>query len=425
VLTAASEAVLSGESVEGISEYSAPWILESEESVSEFEGKENQLVFLCVPNTFPIGDKESNCCFVFVKNYSRESCSFARNEREVIVATVALVCEVLWYSSLKPSALTIRMTGEDTRREKSNTRILDRALLASEGVTQADCGSVESLSALVQESVRRLLEGTAAAKVEGTAETGAAAATATGHRCSVRCALLFPPSPPNDPHTSLRTPPPLRFEHLRAWLAESGLGSEYDVVCRVISSGVSQCAPGSLFWCPIIGSTGFTGAERSQIAGSAKRGLIALLRVEKIVKAPQQSYNRTHYDSLSPFGSSSSSSTLIVEEEGELMKTFCRLIGPAVDRVGAAERAAQWMEQAGQTLTALQGKNSQLGAHYGRFLSRLVSIVVYLAFTRLPLIFFALSAAIPSYSSLPTHHLLISHLQEFHLAHSPLLRSFR
>jgi hypothetical protein len=415
--------VLSGDSVERISEYSAPWILESEESLSQLEGNENQLVFLCVPNTFPIGDKESNCCFVFVKNYSRENCSFPRNEREVIVATVALVCEVLWYSSLKSSALTVRMTGEDTRREKSNTRILDRALLASEGVTQADCASVVSLGALVQESVRRLLEDTAAAKVEGTAETGATAATATGHRCSVRCALLFPPSPPNDPHTSLRIPPPLRFEHLRTWLAESGLGSEYDVVCRVISSGVSQCALGSVFWCPIIGSTGFTGADRGQIAGFAKRGLIALLRVEKVVKAPQQSYNRTQSDILSPSSSSSSSSTLIVEEEGDLIKTFCRLIGPAVDRVGAAERAAQWIEQAGQTLTALKGKYSQLGAHYSRFSSRLVSVVVYMALTWLPLIFFALSASISSYSSLPSR-LLNSLSREFHLAHSSLLRSF-
>jgi hypothetical protein len=360
VLTAASEAVLSGESVERISAYSAPWILESEESVSEFEAEENQLVFLCVPNIFPTGDEESNCCFVFVKHYSREDCSFPRNEREVIVAAVALVCEVLWYSSLKPSALTIRMIGEDTRREMSNTRILDRALLASERVTHVDCASVEALSASVQESVRRLLEDSAAPKVDGTDETGAAT-VAAGHRCSVRCSLLFPPWPPNDLHSSISNPSPLRFEHLRSWLADFGLSSEYDVVCRVISSGVSQCALGSVFWCPIRGSTGYAGGEKGQIAGSAKGGLIALLRVEKTVKAPQLSFHRTRSDSLML---SSSSRSLIMEEEGELIKTFCRLIGLTVDRVGAAERAAERMEQASQALTTLKGKNSQLGAHF-------------------------------------------------------------
>jgi hypothetical protein len=347
---------MTGESIERISEYSVPWILESEESESEFGGKENQLVFLCVPNLFPVGDEESNCCFVFLKQYSSDSCSFPRNEREVIVAAVALVCEVLWYSSLKPSALTIRMIGEDKRREKSNTRLLNRALLASEGVTLAHCASVEALSALVQESVRHLLEDTATPK----ADEVVAATAATGQCCSVRCALLFPPSPPNDTPPSLNSPPPLRFEHLRAWLVEAGLSSDYDVVCRVLSVGVSQCAVGSVFWCPIMGSIGLAGAKKGQIAGSMKsgRGLVALLRVEKVVKSGVQSlHNRTHSDSLSR----TSPNLLIMEEEGELIKMFCRLIGPAVDRVEAAERASQWMDQTGRTLAALQGKNSQLG----------------------------------------------------------------
>ena len=298
---------------------------------------------------------------MFLKQYSSDSCSFPRNEREVIVAAVALVCEVLWYSSLKPSALTIRMIGEDKRREKSNTRLLDRALLASEGVTLVDCASVEALSALVQESVRHLLEDTVTPKAD---EAGAVAATAaTGQCCSVRCALLFPPSPPNDTSPSLNSPPPLRFEHLRAWLAEAGLSSDFDVVCRVLSVGVSQCAVGSVFWCPIMGSIGLAVARKGQIAGSMKsgRGLVALLRVEKVVKTGEQSlHNRTHSDSLSR----TSPSLLIMEEEGELIKMFCRLIGPAVDRVEAAERASQCMDQTRRTIAALQGKNSQLGEKF-------------------------------------------------------------
>ena len=104
ILTAANEAIISKSCVEKVSEYSRPWILEREDSMSQWAQHDNQLVCLCVPNTtsryydhsddgvvgHSDGDGDSdrrsreNCCFVFVKHHSASSHDDISNEDKEI-----------------------------------------------------------------------------------------------------------------------------------------------------------------------------------------------------------------------------------------------------------------------------------------------------------------------------------------------------